>query len=152
MPVAIKVGCCFLLSDVYSFNGPSSCVVCLHLLHCGCFPVYLVLCLSCMYSNSILCVILFDCSFRLLAQSFLQRCKKHDLAPELAGLTRSFSHVTHHCGHDSSPPIAIYTITANTYRDRNSALSSIPGSRAHAHAHASCPLSVPSHRPFRHRS
>ena len=72
MPAAIKVGCCFLLSDVYSFNSPSSCVVCLHLLHCGCFPVYLVLCLPCVYSNPILSVIPFDCSF-VLAQSFLQR-------------------------------------------------------------------------------
>ena len=51
---SIKVECCFLLSDVYSFNSPS-CVVCLHLLHCGCFPVYLVLCFTCMYSNPILC-------------------------------------------------------------------------------------------------
>ena len=25
--------------------------------------------------------------------------------------TRSFSHSSHHCGHDSSPPIAIYTVT-----------------------------------------
>ena len=48
---SIKVECYFLLSDVYSTNSPSSCVVCLHLLHCGCFPVYLVLCLPCVYSN-----------------------------------------------------------------------------------------------------
>ena len=71
MPAAIKVGCCFFLSDVYSFNSPSLCVVCLHLLHCGCFQVYLVLCLPCEYSNPILCVIPFDCSF-VLAQCFLQ--------------------------------------------------------------------------------
>ena len=51
VPATIKVGCCFLLSDVYSTNSPSSCVVCLHLFHCGCFPVYLVLCLPCVYSN-----------------------------------------------------------------------------------------------------
>ena len=49
---------------------PSSCVVCRHLLHCGSCPVYLVLCLPCMYSNPIFCVIPFDCSF-VLAQSFL---------------------------------------------------------------------------------
>ena len=65
------VGFYFLLSDVYSFNSLSSCVVCLHLLHCGCFPVYLVLCLLCVFSNPIH-VIPFDCSC-VLAQSFLQR-------------------------------------------------------------------------------
>ena len=38
--------------------------------------------------------------------------KNHDLAPELAAyaVTQSFSHASYHCGHDSSPPIAIYTV------------------------------------------
>ena len=33
---------------------------------------------------------------------------------------------------------------------RNGAPSSTSGSRAHAHTHASCPLSIPSHRSSRH--
>jgi len=40
--------------------------------------------------------------------------KNHDLAPKLVAfaLSQSFSHTSHHCGHDSSPPIAVYnTIT-----------------------------------------
>ena len=39
--------------------------------------------------------------------------KKNDLAPELAAyaLMWSFSHTSHHCSHDSSPPIAVYTVT-----------------------------------------
>ena len=37
--------------------------------------------------------------------------KNHDLVPELVAyaLTQSFNHTSHHCGHDSSPPIAVYT-------------------------------------------
>ena len=66
---AIKFGSYFLLSDVYCFSSPSSCAVCLHLLHCVCFPVYLVLCLPCVYSNPVLYVIPLDCSF-VLAQFF----------------------------------------------------------------------------------
>ena len=50
VPATIKVGCYFFLSDVHSFNSPPSCVVCLHRLDCDCFPVYLLLCLPCMYS------------------------------------------------------------------------------------------------------
>ena len=67
---AVKVGCCFLLSDVYSFNSPS-CVVCL-----TCFTVAAsqsTLCCVLHACTAILfCVIPFDCSF-VLAQSFLQR-------------------------------------------------------------------------------
>ena len=37
----------------------------------------------------------------------------HYLVPKLAAyaLTQSFSHASHYCGHDSSPPIAVYTVT-----------------------------------------
>ena len=72
--------------------------------------------------------------------------KNHDLVPELAAyaLTRSFSYTSHQCGHDS--------LADNTYWDRNGAPSSTAGSQAHAHAHASCLLSVPSHRFFRRGS
>ena len=39
--------------------------------------------------------------------------EKHDLAPELMAyaLTWSFNHASHHWGHDSSSPIAVYTVT-----------------------------------------
>ena len=70
VPATIKVGCYFFLSDVYSFNSPPSCVVCLHRLHCDCFPVYLVLCLPCMYSNPIVCIITFARSFLQHSSSF----------------------------------------------------------------------------------
>ena len=46
-------------------------IVCLHLLPCGSFPVYLVLCLPCMHCNTILCAIPLDCS-SVLTQVFLQ--------------------------------------------------------------------------------
>ena len=39
--------------------------------------------------------------------------KSYDLVPEFAAyaLMRSFSHASHHYGHDSSPPISVYTVT-----------------------------------------
>ena len=86
---SIKVGCYFLLSDVYSFNSPS-CIVGLHLFHCGCFPVYLVLCLTCVYSNPILCH-----SFWLLfvlAQSFLQHSSSFS---NVHAFTFSTGHLLH---------------------------------------------------------
>ena len=72
VPATVKVRGDFLSFDVDGFDGPFPYVVCLHLLHCGSIPVYLVLCLLCMYCNAILCVIPLDCS-SVLAQSFLQQ-------------------------------------------------------------------------------
>ena len=39
--------------------------------------------------------------------------KNHDLVPKLVAyaLTRSYSQASHHYGHDSLSPIAIYTVT-----------------------------------------
>ena len=50
------------------------------------------------------------CSLRTL-ESGDWRKQNHDLMPNRTAyaLTRSFSHASHHCGHDSSPPIAVHT-------------------------------------------
>ena len=76
------------------------------------------------------------------------------------------------CGCDSSPPVAVYTVTGGpqyfdhlrrapegcvrcpflslyvltTHREIGTVHHHPPGSWAHAHAHASCPLNTPSHR------
>ena len=54
VPATVKVRGDFLSFDVDGFDGPSPYVVCLHLLHSGSIPVYLVQCLPCMYCNAIL--------------------------------------------------------------------------------------------------
>ena len=43
-----------------------------------------------------------------ITREVLYKLLLNDLAPERAAyaLTQTFSHVSHHCGHDSSPPIA----------------------------------------------
>ncbi len=50
--------------------------------------------------------------YKLLLTTQMEK-KNHDLAPErvIYVLTRSFSHASHYCGHDSSPPNAVYTVT-----------------------------------------
>ena len=58
MLASIKLGCCFLLSDVYSFNSPSLCVVCL-----TCFTVAA--------SQTTLCCVLHACTAILFFVSFL---------------------------------------------------------------------------------
>ena len=81
------------------------------------------------------------------------------------------------CGRDSSPPVTVYMVTGGpqyfdhlrrtpevsvrcpflslymltTHREIGTVHHHPPGSRAHAHAHASCPLSTPSHRLGRRR-
>ena len=81
------------------------------------------------------------------------------------------------CGCDSSPPVAVYTVTGRpqyfdqlrpspegsvrcpflslymltTHREIGTVHHHPPGPRAYAHAHASCPLSTPSHRLGRRR-
>ena len=56
------------------------------------------------------------CLYKLLLTTQRLEKRNHDLVPELAAYapTQRFSHTSHHCGHNSSPPIAIYKLVEVT--------------------------------------